>query len=171
MLGSKVSASVESVQAAMDSVRPDPNVTHLGVNIFDSSSSNSWPLSYITYATIYQNITTDDCTAVQELLLFYSWTHLNDQAFTLMEQTGHVPLTAYYIRYMIDSLGTITCNGERAYPQATLIGIGGAFSIFPKWASNFESRAFKMKYFTTAFSALAIEKMIDGTYSQHLLLL
>jgi hypothetical protein len=45
----------------------------LTVDILNANGSASWPLSFITFALIPKNITTPDCSNVQELLLFLSW--------------------------------------------------------------------------------------------------
>jgi hypothetical protein len=45
----------------------------LTVDILNANGSASWPLSFITFALIPENITTPDCSNVQELLLFLSW--------------------------------------------------------------------------------------------------
>jgi hypothetical protein len=43
------------------------------VDILNANSSTAWPLSFISFALIPQNITTPDCSNVNELLLFLSW--------------------------------------------------------------------------------------------------
>jgi hypothetical protein len=43
------------------------------VDILNANSPTAWPLSFISFALIPQNITTPDCSNVNELLLFLSW--------------------------------------------------------------------------------------------------
>lgn len=76
--GTLVSPSVASVQAAMNSFLSQFSEGNFSVDILDAGGLSAWPMAYMTYITLDQNVTTSDCTAVQELLNFVAWVHTND---------------------------------------------------------------------------------------------
>jgi hypothetical protein len=104
--GTLVSPTVEAIQSAMAGMRaPAPNepcvgdkLVNLGhatttitdfqaeyevgdftVDILDANGTDSWPMAYLTFFAMDQNVSTADCTNVQELLNFVSWIHTNDE--------------------------------------------------------------------------------------------
>ena len=50
---------------------------------------------------------------------------MNDYAVQLTQNDGYIPLDIAYRRYLIDVMGTITCNGDRASSSAYVLGLGG----------------------------------------------
>ena len=49
---------------------------------------------------------------------------MNDYAVQLTQNDGYIPLDIAYRRYLIDVMGTITCNGDRASSSAYVLGLG-----------------------------------------------
>ncbi len=76
--GKLVTPSVASVQAAMADYSESYGQGNFTIDIVDAPGNDSWPLSYINYLSVKQNITTFDCTNFQELLAFVAWIQTND---------------------------------------------------------------------------------------------
>ncbi|ELR25267.1 uncharacterized protein ACA1_290310 [Acanthamoeba castellanii str. Neff] len=159
--GYTVTATQAAVQAAMTAYRPFIDNGDLTVDILNANGSASWPLSYISFALIPQNITTPDCSNIQELLLFLSWTQLNAKASAVASSLGDTALINAYRRRLIDTMGTIYCNGQKAFKTAVLLGMGPPYTIYYTWVANYPSTAFKVQY-TSAVSQTAITEMAAG---------
>jgi hypothetical protein len=52
------------------------------VDILDANGTNSWPMAYVTFLSMYNNGSFADCTNVKELLNFVSWIDTNDEYVT-----------------------------------------------------------------------------------------
>ena len=72
---------------------------------------------------------------------------MNDYAVQLTQNDGYIPLDIAYRRYLIDVMGTITCNGDRASSSAYVLGLGGPLPVYTAWASEYTDTALKLKYF------------------------
>ncbi len=160
--GNIVKPTPNSVQAAMDDYRNSLSSTDLSVNIVNAPGPDSWPLSGISYITISRDINKTDCELIEELLMWISWSQLNDQAMLTANSFGHVPLSVGWKRRLSDAIGTIYCKGDRVFSSAMLIGVGGAFPAFSTWASEYASSSFKMKYFSDSNTPFSISQMISG---------
>ncbi len=161
--GNIVQPSTDAVEQAMEDFKHSISPTDLSVNIVDGPGANSWPISMVSYITIFRDINKTDCTVIEELLTWISWVQLNDQAMMAASNTGHVPLTSGWKRRLIDSLGTVTCGGKEAFSSAVLIGVGGDYPAYQEWASSYASTKFKLKYFSDSNSINATQQMIKGT--------
>jgi hypothetical protein len=47
------------------------------VDILDAPGTESYPLAYISFISIPNNLTSPDCSLVTDLLTFFSWTQTN----------------------------------------------------------------------------------------------
>jgi hypothetical protein len=68
--GKTVQPSVASVQAAMSDFAANISAGQLTIDIVNGAGNDSWPIAYHTFLAINQNVTTYDCTNVDELLHF-----------------------------------------------------------------------------------------------------
>jgi hypothetical protein len=48
------------------------------IDIVDAPGNRSWPITYMSYLSVKQNVTTFDCTSIQELLAYVAWVQTND---------------------------------------------------------------------------------------------
>jgi hypothetical protein len=76
--GQLVSPSVASVQSAMSDFSDEFGSSNFTIDIIDANGTDSWPMAYMNYLSLAQNVTTYDCTNIQELLSFVSWIYTND---------------------------------------------------------------------------------------------
>jgi hypothetical protein len=76
--GKFVRPSVASVQAAMDNFSDEFAQSNFSIDIIDADGNDSWPISYMSYLSMQQNLTTYDCTNIFELLSFVAWVQTND---------------------------------------------------------------------------------------------
>lgn len=51
-------------------------------------------------------------------------------------------------RKMIDLLGTVTCNGNRAFTLTWLIGEGVAFSLYDTWINAYLSSELRLRVYS-----------------------
>jgi hypothetical protein len=51
---------------------------------------------------------------------------------------------------LIDNLGQIICNNERAFKLSWLIGEGLNFNLYTKWMDNYDSANIRLRYFQGA---------------------
>jgi hypothetical protein len=65
---------------------------------------------------------------------------------------------------MIDLMGLVTCNGNRAFDVTMLIGEGLLFNLYPAWMDAYLSSNIKLKYFENPTS-LAIADLQACTYN------
>ncbi len=160
--GNIVHPSSETVHEALDDFKQNISTTDLSVNIVDAPGQSSWPISYASYVTLDRDINKTDCSVVEELLLWLSWTQLNDLAMQTVSNWGYISLTNGWKRRLIDGIGLIKCRGKEVFSTAVLLGLGGPFAAYQQWASDYMSRKFKMKYFPNFTTAEAIRQMIAG---------
>jgi hypothetical protein len=64
---------------------------------------------------------------------------------------------------MIDLLGSVECNGNRAFDVTWLIGEGLAFNIYDSWMDNYQSSNILLRYFSKPPS-VAIADLDACTY-------
>jgi hypothetical protein len=76
--GNLVKPQASAVQAAIKDFSEHYARNDFNVDIFDGPGNSSWPLSFLTFFSMERNLTAFDCTNVQELLYFVSWTYTND---------------------------------------------------------------------------------------------
>ena len=68
---------------------------------------------------------------------------------------------------MIDLMGLVTCNGNRAFDVTMLIGEGVLFNLYPAWMDAYLSSNINLKYFENPTSlAIADLQACTSTYSQ-----
>jgi hypothetical protein len=63
---------------------------------------------------------------------------------------------------LIDNMGKIACNGERAFKLSWLIGEGLNFNLYTKWMDNYDNTKVRLRYFQGATS-VAINDMAACT--------
>lgn len=66
-------------------------------------------------------------------------------------------------RKLIDNLGRIICNNERAFKLSWLIGEGLNFNLYTKWMDNYNSANIRLRYFQGA-TPVAIADMAACTF-------
>jgi hypothetical protein len=54
---------------------------------------------------------------------------------------------------LIDLLGAVQCNGQRAHSAEYLVGLGAPLSLYTAWSVAYSSLEVKAKYFAVARSA------------------
>jgi hypothetical protein len=105
-------------------------------------------MAYVVVASVLRNVTTSDgdCTVIQELALFLSWTQVNSRAATAITTAKFFPLTILYYKRVIDQLGSIVCEGSRALGvTAYLIGQGSSLQSVNDWVQTYSSDTFVLK--------------------------
>jgi ABC-type phosphate transport system substrate-binding protein len=88
-------------------------------------------------------------------------TQLNAKATAVASSLGDTSLINAYRRRLIEAMGTIYCNGQKAFKTAVLLGMGPPYTIYYTWVANYPSTAFKVQY-TSAVSQTAITEMAAG---------
>jgi hypothetical protein len=63
---------------------------------------------------------------------------------------------------MIDLMGTVLCNGERAFGLTWLVGTGLAFNLYNTWMSSYQSSNIRLRYFANP-TAVAIADLAGCT--------
>ena len=76
--GKLVRPSVASVQSAMADFGVEYGSSNFTIDIVDAKGNASWPIAYMSYLSLKQNVTASDCTNIQELLAFVAWIQTND---------------------------------------------------------------------------------------------
>ncbi len=76
--GKLVLPSVASVQSAMADFGIEYGSSNFTIDIVDAKGNASWPIAYMSYLSLKQNVTASDCTNIQELLAFVAWLQTND---------------------------------------------------------------------------------------------
>jgi hypothetical protein len=72
---------------------------------------------------------------MQNLLLFLSWTQMNDYAISLSNAQFFPALVTNLQKLFVDSLETVGCsNGAKALQTAVLLGVGSPQPLFSAWA-------------------------------------
>jgi hypothetical protein len=139
----------------------------------------------VNYALLPLNLTTSDCTFIQGFLAFLAWTQLNDRAVAQATSLGYVPLPFGYktyavllhlcvrcsitrlwcispyrtsLRRLIDLMGNIHCNQDRAFTITWLIGEGLSFNLYTVWMAEYLSGNIRLRYFQNPTS-IAISDM------------
>ena len=92
-------------------------------------------------------------------------TQLNAKATAVASSLGYTSLINAYRRRLIDAMGTIYCNGQKAFKTAVLLGMGAPYTIYYNWVANYPSTAFKVQY-TAVVSQTAFNEMAAGTNAQ-----
>ena len=69
---------------------------------------------------------------------------------------------------MIDLMGLVTCNGNRAFDVTMLIGEGLLFNLYPAWMDAYSSSNVELKYFENP-TAVAMADLHACTQSPTLL--
>jgi ABC-type phosphate transport system substrate-binding protein len=90
--GQLVTPSVAAVQSAMSDFSDEFGSSNFTIDIIDANGTDSWPMAYMNYLSVQQNLTTYDCTSFQELLGFVAWVQTND-AYAL----PRITITLYII--------------------------------------------------------------------------
>lgn len=145
--GTLVSPTVEAIQSAMADFQAEYEVGDFTVDILDANGTDSWPMAYLTFFAMDQNVSTADCTNVQELLNFVSWIHTNDEASTVAVETSVAPLDVGLRKKLINLLNTVQCNGEEAFSTSVLVAAGAQLTLINTWASSWSSDQGKLKYY------------------------
>jgi ABC-type phosphate transport system substrate-binding protein len=81
--GRLVQPSVDSVQSAMADFGTQYGASNFTIDIVDAPGNGSWPITYMSYMSLKENVTTIDCTSIQELLAFVAWLQTNDACAAL----------------------------------------------------------------------------------------
>lgn len=133
--GKKVAPSTASVQAAMYDYRAIFDSGAQAADIFNGNGTASWPLAYLQYVVLNKNVSTLACSPMQNLLLFLSWTQMNDYAISLSNAQFFPALVTNLQKLFVDSLETVGCsNGAQALQTAVLLGVGSPQPLFSAWA-------------------------------------
>jgi hypothetical protein len=166
-----VDATTTAVKSAMGEVSGLLTSEYLGVDVLDGNLSESWPMVMVSYITTRANFNSSDCTFTEGLLEFFAWAQLNQYAIDTASAMGYSPLSFGYKTYvffswnsavfyvlrirffprkLIDNLGKIMCNGERAFQLSWLIGEGLNFNLYTAWVDNFVNTNTRLRYFQGA---------------------
>jgi hypothetical protein len=65
---------------------------------------------------------------------------------------GVAPLPVSFRKKLVNKLGTVLCNGEKAYTSSFLIGVGTQITLFTSWAVAWSTEATTMKYYQSLSS-------------------
>ena len=117
----------------------------------DGPGNGSWPLVGLAYGVMATNGTRADCTFADSVLGLLAWLQLNDGGSQVMSDNGLVPLTNGLRRATVDSIGTVTCNGQPGISAAIFIGSGSPLPQWQDWAESYDPQGtlFRLKYFET----------------------
>ncbi len=172
----------------------------MGAGAVNGNLSTSWPLTMVNYAVLPLNLTTSDCTFIQGFLAFLGWTQLNDRAVAQATSLGYVPLPFGYKTYavplhlcarsitrrwcispyrtsglfhrrLINLIGTILCNQDRAFTITWLIGEGLSFNLYTVWMTEYLSSNIRLRYFqnptSVAISDMSACKALPSPFFIH----
>lgn len=145
--GKYVRPSLATIKSALSDYQ---NSSSFVVDISDGPGEQSWPLCHFMYILLsYNSSGASDCSQVDTLLRFIAWIQLNDNAGSVAEEKGFVPITSNIKKRIFDDLYKVTCKGKRSFSTAVLLGSGASSPVYPTWANDFGSSTFKLKYQTT----------------------
>jgi hypothetical protein len=130
--------------------------------LYNGPGNDSWPIPFITFLALKQNITAADCTPTKELLNFIAWTQINDQAISAVSDMGYMPLAFAYRSKLIDLLGRITCNGDQALPTAYLLGLGSGLPVYTDWSLTYSNTQTNLKIYTDLTRKAPLEQITSG---------
>jgi ABC-type phosphate transport system substrate-binding protein len=130
--------------------------------LYNGPGNDSWPIPFITFLALKQNITAADCTPIKELLNFIAWTQINDQAISAVSGMGYMPLAFAYRSKLIDLLGRITCNGDQALPTAYLLGLGSGLPVYTDWSLTYSNTQTNLKIYTDLTRKAPLEQITSG---------
>ncbi len=111
--------------------------------------NGSWPMSFLTFFLLSANQTRDDCSYLEELLRFVSWTQLNDNTALTANQLGYTPLSNPLRKY-----------ATSPYSSSFFDSFSSIFYIlysFDKWFSNLCSLLLLLHHIV-----LFIRRLIDA---------
>jgi hypothetical protein len=132
------------------------------ISLFDGVGASSYPFAYTSTVIIGAEGNSTDCSLSQELTQFISWIHTNQRVSDRVSTQGWSPLTVAYRKKIIDVLGTIECDNDKALTTAYLIGEGTSRPALSDLAGQYTSNTVTQKYFTSDM-ATAIVDMKQGS--------
>lgn len=139
--------SVASVTSAMNEVADQLTSSWLGVDVINGNLSTSWPICMITYIVLASSANVSDCTYIHSVLEFVAWSQLNPEVIARIPEFEFAPLPFGFKTKLIDLMGLIMCNSERAYGQTYLIGEGAQFNVYSAWMQEYASPDIRLRYF------------------------
>lgn len=147
--GTTVAASATTVQTAMAYFRASV-FSHVFVADISGGGNGSYPLAYLSsVAAFYKTVNTSrNCPKLRDILDYLAWTQVNDYAVTLAQSASYVALDIAYRRTLIDTLGSITCDGLRAITSSYVIGLGGPLPVYSSWVSEYTDSSLRLKYYS-----------------------
>jgi hypothetical protein len=189
-----VDATVAAVESAFNEVTDKLESDYLGLEVVNGNDSASWPICMVSFAALNVSNKQPDCSYIQGLMKFIAWSQLNPHVIAgVKSDLNMAPLPFGYKTYvlgypcllpgsisilqltshngcppthrkMIDLMGLITCNGNRAFDVTMLIGEGLLFNLYPVWMDAYLSSNVELKYFENPTS-LAVADLDACTFS------
>jgi hypothetical protein len=180
------------VESALDEVATVLKSDYLGLEVINGNESTSWPICMVSFVMVSVANNLSDCSFSQGLMKFIAWSQLNPRVIAgVKSDLNMVPLPFGYksyrysrladgllilsnpsadnqpmsldnLRKMIDLMGLVTCNGNRAYDVTMLIGEGLLFNLYPAWMDSYSSSNIELKYFENP-TTTAITDLIAST--------
>jgi ABC-type phosphate transport system substrate-binding protein len=159
--GTNVAASSATVQTAMSYFRSSVFSQSFVADI-SGGANGSYPLAYLSSVVLFYKTvnSSGNCPKTRDILDYVAWTQVNDYAVTLAQGASYVALDIAYRRKLIDTLGSITCDGLRATTSAYVIGLGGPVPVYTSWVSEYTDSSLRLKYY--AGDALTATKYMQS---------
>jgi hypothetical protein len=193
--GTTVDSTIAAVESALNEVTGNLQSDYLGLEVINGNNSASWPICMVSFVLVNVSNNLPDCSYIQGLMKFIAWSQLNPRVIAAVKSDlNMVPLPFGYKTYtfakfpsvtlevsifsckktntsiyrkMIDLMGLVTCNGNRAFDVTMLIGEGVLFNLYPAWMDAYLSSNIELKYFENPTSlAIADLQACTSTYSQ-----
>ncbi|ELR15442.1 phosphate-binding periplasmic protein, putative [Acanthamoeba castellanii str. Neff] len=134
--GRLLTATTAGVQSAMLDAQSQIEAGNLTADLFNGPGEDSWPLSYLSFATFFVDRTGGgSCVPVQQFAEFLQWAFSNTQASNDATAAGYAPLLPSYTRRVLGSLNRFTCNGLAVLDTVALFGLAGTpYEFYSRWA-------------------------------------
>jgi phosphate transport system substrate-binding protein len=109
--GKKVTASKESLAAAINDFGTAALNDQLTATIVDGGGDGSWPMSGFTYLILHTTRMTD-CVKARKLIEYIHWTLTDAAAADRAASLGYVVLPVAVRDQVLAKLGDVTCDGQ-----------------------------------------------------------
>jgi phosphate transport system substrate-binding protein len=110
--GKRVRPNAASLASALDALDAGALDEQLTASITDGASEGAWPIAGFTYLLLHSSSMTD-CVKARKLLDYMYWTLTDPSAARRAAQLGYAVLPEALRGHVIDTLGDVTCHGQR----------------------------------------------------------
>jgi len=131
------------------------------VSLVGGNGTATWPLCAFSLVVLSTNVTANNCYYVGFATNFVAYGLTMQQAVADVEALGLYTVPPRFARNVIDLMGLVQCNGQRAFTSTVLVGSGTPMPAYSMWAFSYENDNVTVDYIITA-SKLGKQQIIAG---------